>query len=210
MTAVPEIVAAVAVEAGRFRSVIEVAIGVIGRAHGVRGEVTVKPRTDEPGLRFAPGTEVRIEGQQRRLTVDDSREHGGRLLVRFREVMDRTVAETLRGARLVVDVDPEARPDRPEEFYDRQLIGLVVLDSTGHEIGRIAGIAHLPGQDLLEVDLGGSVRLVPFVADLVPEVDLEAGRLRLAEVPGLLADEALSDDETQSDDEALSADEGGE
>ena len=112
-------------------------------------------------------------------------------MVRFREVADRTVAETLRGTRLVVDVDPSQRPEEPEEFYDRQLIGLRVVDAAGTEVGRITGVAHLPSQDLLEIDVAGSSRMVPFVTELVPEVDLGLGLVRLADVPGLLDDDAL-------------------
>ncbi|WP_152362572.1 ribosome maturation factor RimM [Microlunatus speluncae] len=174
---------------------MEVLVGIVGRPHGVRGELAVEPRTDEPALRFAAGTQVRIEGSERSLTVESARDHSGRLLVRFREVLDRTVAETLRGTRLVAEVDPATRPDEPEEYYDRQLIGLRVVDAAGAEIGRIAAVAHLPSQDLLEIDADGTIRLVPFVAELVPEVDLEAGLVRLADVPGLLEDEAPASDD---------------
>jgi len=169
--------------------VVEVLIGVVTRAHGVRGEVVVEARTDEPELRFAAGATARIENQQRTLTVDGARDHGGRLLVRFREISDRNAAEALRGSRLVVDVDPADRPAEPEEYYDRQLIGLTVLDAAGAEVGRVTGVAHLPAQDLLEIDASGAERLVPFVADLVPEIDLARGLLRLADVPGLLSDD---------------------
>ncbi|MFC7621041.1 ribosome maturation factor RimM [Microlunatus sp. GCM10028923] len=168
---------------------VEVLVGVVGRAHGIRGDVAVEPRTDEPEVRFAAGRAVRIEGSPRRLTVVTARDHSGRLLVRFDEVDDRNAAEALRGVRLVVDVDPADRPDRPEEYYDRQLVGLRVLDAGGSEVGRVTGVAHLPAQDLLEIDTGTGEALVPFVTELVPEVDLDQGLLRLADVPGLLSDE---------------------
>ncbi len=182
---------------------IEVLVGIIGRPHGVHGELAVEPRTDEPALRFAPGALVRVEGSDRSLTVESARDHSGRLLVRFRGVSDRNDAEAMRGTRLVAEVDPATGPGEPEEYYDRQLIGLRVIDAGGTEIGQVAAVAHLPSQDLLEIDADGSVRLVPFVAELVPEVDLELGLVRLADVPGLLADEApLSDHGGASDDGA--------
>ncbi|GAB3763238.1 ribosome maturation factor RimM [Microlunatus parietis] len=175
---------------------VEVLVGVVGRAHGIRGDVAVEPRTDEPEVRFAAGRAVRIEGSPRWLTVVSARDHSGRLLVRFHEVEDRNAAEALRGVRLVVDVDPAERPDRPEEYYDRQLIGLRVLDAAGTEVGRVSGVAHLPAQDLLEIDTGDGQALVPFVTELVPDVDLDQGQLRLADVPGLLsAGEAETSDE---------------
>jgi 16S rRNA processing protein RimM len=82
---------------------------------------------------------------------------------------------------------PAERPDQPEEYYDRQLVGLRVLDAAGTEVGRVTGVAHLPAQDLLEIDTGAGEALVPFVSELVPDVDLDQGLLRLADVPGLLA-----------------------
>lgn len=168
---------------------IEVVVGVVGRAHGLGGETVVEVRTDEPERRFATGRELRAEGTDRRLLVASRRDHSGRLLVRFAGVGDRSAAEALRGIRLVTDVPADERPAEPEEFYDRQLVGLTVLDATGARVGRVSGVAHLPAQDLLEVDTPGGERLVPFVQTLVPVVDLAAGVLHLAEVPGLLADE---------------------
>src|SRR5918992_4219773 len=105
---------------------VEVVVGVVGRPHGVRGEVTVEPRTDEPDRRFASGQQLRLEGSSRALTVASMRQHDGRLLVRFVGLTDRTAVEAIRGVRLVADVDPAERPAEPAEFYDRQLVGLHV------------------------------------------------------------------------------------
>ena len=170
---------------------IEVLVGVIGRPHGIRGEVTVDLRTDEPERRFAPGQVLRAEDGPSVYTVTGARAAGGRFLVAFREIGDRAAAESLRGVRLVADVDPALPPDVDGEYYDRQLIGLAVLDHRGELQGRVDGVIHLAAQDLLEVATPAGTRLIPFVAALVPEVDLEAGQLRVADLPGL-----LSDDET--------------
>lgn len=169
---------------------IEVIVGVIGRAHGIKGEVGVELRTDEPERRFAPGARLRPEGGGPELTVEAARAHGGRLLVRFREHHDRTAAERLRGTVLVTDVDAADRPADGEEFYDRQLTGLRVLDAAGTEVGTVVGVVHLPGQDLLEIRTTSGARLVPFMRALVTGVDLVAGAVRLADVPGLLDEEA--------------------
>ena len=170
---------------------IEVLVGVIGRPHGVRGEVTVDLRTDEPERRFAPGQVLRTEDGPNAYTVTGTRAAGGRFLVTFREIGDRAAAESVRGVRLVVDVDPALPPEVDGEYYDRQLVGLAVLDHHGELQGRVDGVIHLAAQDLLEVATPEGSRLIPFVAALVPEVDLESGHLRVADVPGL-----LSDDET--------------
>jgi 16S rRNA processing protein RimM len=167
---------------------VEVVVGVIGRPHGLRGEVAIDLRTDEPERRFAPGQQVRFEGATRVLTVSSRRLHSGRTLVTFTELPDRTTVEAVRGVRLVVDVPAQDTPAEEGEFYDRQLVGLRVLDAAGTDVGAVAAVVHLPAQDALEVLTTTGPRLVPFVLDLVPEVDLERGHVRLADVPGLLTD----------------------
>jgi 16S rRNA processing protein RimM len=169
---------------------VEVLVGVVGRPHGVRGEVAIELRTDEPERRFAVGARLRIEDGDAVVVVTGRRLHGDRLLVRFGGLADRTAVEALRGVRLVADVPVDERPDDAEEFYDRQLIGLRVLDHAGIEVGTVAAVLHRPAQDLLEIDTDDGARLVPFVSALVPTVDPAAGLLRLADVPGLLTDEA--------------------
>jgi 16S rRNA processing protein RimM len=165
---------------------VEVVVGVIGRGHGVRGEVAVELRTDEPDRRFAPGQQLRAEGTSRFFTVLSTRNHPGGLLVRFDEVADRTTADSVRGTLLVADVDVNERPDHSEEFYDRQLIGLVARTADETVVGQVTSILHLPQQDLIEIDTRHGGRLIPFVEALIPEVDLEGGWLRIADVPGLI------------------------
>ncbi|MVA77108.1 ribosome maturation factor RimM [Auraticoccus sp. F435] len=179
---------------------VDVVVGRIGRPHGVRGTVTVEPRTDEPDRRFAPGARLQLVRpaaarstrdrwpSERTLEVADSRWHQGRLLVTFVGVGDRSAAEALREALLVSRVAADETPEEPGEYYDRQLVGLAVLDAAGVEVGRVTEVVHLPAQDLLAVDVSGGSRLVPFVEALVPVVDLAAGHVRLADVEGLLSD----------------------
>jgi 16S rRNA processing protein RimM len=148
----------------------------------------VELRTDEPERRFAPGQVLREEGGTRRFTVRSVRDHSGRLLVRFAELLDRADAEAVRGTLLVAAVEPDERPTEPGEFYDRQLIGLRATTPEGAEVGRVVSVLHLPAQDLLEIETRAGPRLVPFVGVLVPDVDLEAGRITVADVAGLLDD----------------------
>lgn len=168
---------------------IEVVVGRIGRPHGIRGEVGIDLRTDEPERRFVVGGIVRIEGSGRDLRIAALRWHGDRLLASFEGVADRTAVEALRGSVLVVDVAEDERPEEDDEYYDRSLVGLRVLDASGADRGVVTEVVHLPFQDLLAIDVAGTERLVPFVTELVPEVDLENGVVRLADVPGLLEDE---------------------
>ncbi|SDR98768.1 ribosome maturation factor RimM [Microlunatus soli] len=167
---------------------IEITVGAIGRAHGVRGEVAVILRTDEPERRLAPGQVLRGDNGGT-FTVVRTREHQGRWLVTFTELGDRTAAEAARGVQLVADVPPDERPGDDEEYYDRQLVGLTAIVD-GESYGSVRAVLHLPAQDLLEIATADGVRLVPFVSELVPEVDLENSRLVINPVAGLLDDEA--------------------
>lgn len=173
---------------------IEVLVGRIGKPHGVRGEVTIDVRTDEPDLRFAPGSTLRAEppdGADRRpasLTVAGSRWHQRFLLVTFEEVTDRNAAEALRGTLLHITVPTDAVPEDPDEFYDHQLVGLRAEDTDGTPLGEVVAVVHGAAQDLLTVRTpDGRDALVPFVAALVPEVDLAGGRVVVADRPGLVA-----------------------
>jgi len=180
----------------RAERAIDIVVGVIGRPHGVRGEVTVQLRTDEPERRFAPGEVLREEGGTRLFTVRSVRDHSGRLLVKFAELVDRAGAEAARGTLLISAVEPDEQPAEPGEFYDRQLIGLRATTPDGAEVGRVGSVLHLPTQDVLEIETPAGPRLVPFVQALVPDVDLEAGSLTVVDVGGLLDDR---DDDADED-----------
>lgn len=160
-----------------------VVIGRIARAHGLRGELGVQIRTDEPERRFAAGSSV-VCGD-RTLTITSSRHHSGRLLVTFEQISDRTAAEALHGSVLEAHIDPADLPDDPEEFYDHQLVGLEARRGDT-VIGTVTAVLHLPDQDSLAVDVDGREVLIPFVTELVPVVDVAAGFVTVADVPGLL------------------------
>lgn len=165
-----------------------VVIGRIARAHGIRGQVLVEVRTDEPDERFR--TAASLRAGSRTLTVASARPHGDRLLVTFDEVADRTAAEELHGVLLECDIDPLAVPDADDEFYDHQLVGLTARDRSGREVGTVTAVLHLPAQDTVVIDAGGREVLVPFVSELVPHVDVPGGSLVVADLPGLVdADE---------------------
>lgn len=167
---------------------VEVLVGTLGRPHGLKGELSVHVRTDEPDRRLAPGAAVLLDNR-REARVASARWHSGVLLVRFEGSSDRTAAEALRGVELWARVPADEVPADSDDYYDRQLVGLAVRDAAGETVGTIAGVLHLPAQDVLRVRTPSGERLVPFVSQLVPEVDLVAGFVRVADVGGLLADE---------------------
>ncbi len=175
---------------------IDVVVGVVGRAHGLRGDVTVELRTDEPHARFAPGSVLGWEGGTTTLTVAASRPGAaGRWLLRFVEAADRTAAESLRGRILTAHVDPSERPTGDaDEYYDRQLRGLRALTPSGDLIGLVTDVVHLPAQDLLAIRTDSGDRLVPFVSELVPQIDLDAGTATIAAIEGLLSDVGPEDE----------------
>ncbi|MFD7239797.1 ribosome maturation factor RimM [Streptomyces syringium] len=193
---------------------MQLVVGRIGRAHGIKGEVTVEVRTDEPELRLGPGAVLATDpAGVGPLTIETGRVHSGRLLLRFAGVKDRTGAEALRNTLLIAEVDPEDVPEDPEEFYDHQLMDLDVVTVDGVEIGRITEISHLPSQDLFIVERpDGSEVMIPFVAEIVPEIDLEAQRAIIDPPPGLIdADQAVvaSARDAEAADETAAAAESG-
>ena len=180
---------------------MQVTVGRIGRAHGVRGDVVVGVRTDEPELRFAPGSRLDTDpvgvGP---LTVAGYRWHSGDLLVRFTGISDRDAAAELGGTWLLVDSAALGALDDPDEFRDGDLVGLSVRTVDGTVVGTVADVLH-HGQDVLAIDPAGAAGgaggaggagaraeqiLIPFVKAIVPEVDVAAGVLVIDPPEGLL------------------------
>ena len=164
-----------------------VAVGRITRPHGIKGDVAVFV-ISEVERRFAEGATVWLE-DGRSLTIESSRRHGDRTIVRFREVRDRTEAETLAKALLVV---PESMsPDLPEgSWWDHQLVGCRVVTHGGRELGELRDVIHTAANDVWSVlDDAGTETLVPVLNDVLVEVDVEAKRVVVWEIPGLTVPE---------------------
>jgi 16S rRNA processing protein RimM len=173
---------------------MQLVVGRVGRPHGLRGEVTVEVRTDDPAQRFATGSVLATDPAERGpVVVSSSRWHSGRLLVRFADCEDREAAEELRGLVLVVDSGDLPPLADPREFHDHQLVGLRVLTVSGEPVGSVTDVLH-HGQVLLVVagagPRSGTEILIPFVLPIVPEVDVAAGRLVIDPPAGLLDPDA--------------------
>ncbi|WP_413759121.1 ribosome maturation factor RimM [Streptomyces sp. MMBL 11-3] len=171
---------------------MQLVVARVGRAHGIKGEVTVEVRTDEPELRLAPGAVLATDpASAGPLTIETGRVHSGRLLLRFAGVRDRNGAEALRNTLLIADVDPDETPEDPDEYYDHQLMDLDVVLADGTEVGRITEISHLPSQDLFVVERpDGTELMIPFVEEIVTEIDLAEQRAVIDPPPGLIDDRA--------------------
>ncbi|MFC8669540.1 ribosome maturation factor RimM [Streptomyces sp. NPDC057199] len=171
---------------------MQLVVARVGRAHGIKGEVTVEVRTDEPELRLGPGAVLATDpASAGPLTIETGRVHSGRLLLRFEGVRDRNGAEALRNTLLIAEVDPDDKPEDPDEYYDHQLMDLDVVLEDGTEVGRITEISHLPSQDLFVVERAdGTEVLIPFVEEIVVDIDLEKQRAVIDPPPGLIDDRA--------------------
>ncbi|MEU0500475.1 ribosome maturation factor RimM [Nocardia sp. NPDC004278] len=157
---------------------MELVVGRVAKSHGVRGELVVEVRTDDPDARFAPG--VRLRGRAarsnevREFTVESAREHSGRLLVQLVGVSDRTAADALRGTLFVVDSADLPPSEDPDEYYDHELEGLTVQLTDGTVVGEVTEVLHSAAGELLSVRAADDGReiLIPFVTAIVPTVSL--------------------------------------
>ena len=164
---------------------MQLQVARIGKPHGIRGEVTVQVLTDAPGDRFVPGTEFVVEpAQAGPLTVNSARWNKDILLLGFDEIGTRNEAETLRGAKLFIETE-ELDEDDDEGWYEHELVGLEARIGSS-VVGKVTALNTMPVQDLLMVTTPeGKEILVPFVEQIVPEVNVEEGFILLTPPDGL-------------------------
>jgi 16S rRNA processing protein RimM len=182
---------------------MQLTVARIGRAHGLRGEVALDLRTDNPRDRFGVGTVLlTVPAARGPLTVASTRTQQDRWFVTFAEIADRTMAEAMRGTELVVDEDES---DEDDAWYPHELAGLRAEHVDGRVLGEIIGLEHLPAHDMLVLrEPDGARTLIPFVKVMVPVVDVAGGRVVLDPPGGLLASDAANlvvSEETVGDDD---------
>jgi 16S rRNA processing protein RimM len=163
-----------------------IVVGIVTTAHGLRGEVAVQNRSDNPD-RWRDGARVLLE-TGRELTIDHARPHGRRMLVKFAGIDDRDAAERLRGANLVV---PESWvPALPDgEWWSHEVVGSEVWTEGGRRLGVVTEVIANPANDLWVTVDRGNETLIPALADLLVEVDVRAKRIVVRDVPGLTVPE---------------------
>ncbi|MFJ3471865.1 ribosome maturation factor RimM [Microbacterium maritypicum] len=173
-------------------------VGRLVKAHGLKGGLKLELYTDNPEGRFTPGAGFTLQVPEaspwhgKQITVREYRVMNGNPVVFFEDVDDRDAADSLVRAILWIDQDADEIED--DAWFDHQLVGLdVVRDDT--VIGRVVRVEHFPAQDLLIVKAGEDEVMVPFVAAIVPTVDVQAGRVIVTPPPGLF--EEIADAEPQ-------------
>jgi 16S rRNA processing protein RimM len=173
-------------------------IGRLTKAHGLKGGIKVEMFTDDPDGRFTPGAVFTLQvptsspWHGKTIELVELKWYNSHAVAFFKDVPDRSVAETLIKAILWIDHDLTDLPDEDDAWFDHQLIGLAVLRD-GVKVGVVAQIDHFPAQDLLTVTTDSGDVLVPFVKAIVSSVDIKAGTLTVTPPVGLF--EELPDDE---------------
>jgi len=181
-------------------------VGRLTKAHGLKGAIKVELYTDEPEKRFVPGAifSLQVPSESpwhgKNIELNELRWYNSHPVAFFKDVDDRTAAESLIKAILWVEHDASVLPDDPEAWYDHQLTGLRALRE-GVEVGTVVRVDHMPAQDLLIVKTDSGEVMVPFVKAIVPEVDIAAGTVILTPPAGLF--EELADDEDDDADAAI-------
>jgi 16S rRNA processing protein RimM len=173
-------------------------VGRLLKAHGLKGAIKLELYTDDPERRFTPGAVFSLQvptsspWHGKTLELIELRWYNTHPVGFFKDVSDRTQAESLVKAILWIDQDAAELPEEEDAWYDHQLVGLTALRD-GVKVGVVARVDHLPAQDLLAVNTGDREVLVPFVKAIVPAVDLAAGTVTITPPEGLFED--LPDDD---------------
>ena len=170
---------------------MQLVVARIGRAHGVRGEVTIEVRTDHPEERFKEGALLETEPSHLGpLKIVSVKNHNGTLLLSFEGREDRNKAEELRNVLLLADVKVDESALEEDEFHATAILGCSAFLEDGRKLGEVIDILQLPSQDTLVIkrltEDGGEEVLIPFVKKHVPEIDLKLKRLTVKDVEGLI------------------------
>ena len=165
-------------------------VGRLVKAHGLKGALKLELYTDSPDQRFRAGQELELQVPEtsewfgKTVKVAELRFYNQSPVLFLEGIQDRSQAETLVKAILLIETDLEQLPEDPEAWYDHQLVGLTAL--VGEEVvGKVIRVDHLPAQDLLAIETSNGEVLVPFVKQIVPSVDIKKGQVVLTPPAGL-------------------------
>jgi 16S rRNA processing protein RimM len=159
-------------------------LGVIGAAHGIKGEVRIKAFTGDP-LAIA-GYGPLTDAKGRRFEIAEARTAKEVVVARIKGITSREAAESLNGVELFVARDKLPPPDDEDEFLQADLIGCAVVDPSGAVLGTVTSVDNYGAGDLLDVETpdGRSV-LMPFTKAFAPRIDITARRIEAEPPAGL-------------------------
>lgn len=185
---------------------MQLTVGIIGAAKGLKGEVRLNVRTDAPEKRLAVGTMLETEpASYGPVTIAACRTYKGDTYVKFAEYADRTGAEALRGVKLVIESDEDEAEE--DAWFSHELVGLEVLDPDGYTLGTVSGLENYDHHDILLVtEPDGIITRVPFVKAIVTEVDLDDNCIVVDAPVGLFSTDELPEDWDEDDDAGADAD----
>ena len=168
-------------------------VGRLLKAHGLKGAIKLELYTDTPNERFFPGAVFELQVPEesawfgKTVTVTELRWYNQAPVIFLEGVSDRSAAESLIKAILLINTDADQLPTEPDAWYDHQLVGLKVVRD-GREVGEVVRVEHFPAQDLLIVKTGDREVMLPFVSAIVPSVDVAAGVVTVTPPVGLFED----------------------
>lgn len=161
-----------------------VRIGKIVGCHGVRGDVKIRPASEDASW-AEPGQKIILKhgktGEHQHFTIKTARDQGPLIIVGFEGVPNRTAIEPLIGSTLFADIADLAEPDEGEFWVD-DLIGLSVIDAqNARKRGVVKDLLSSSGTDFLEIQIedSGQTVVIPFIDKFFPEVDLEKGTVSI-------------------------------
>ena len=167
-------------------------VGRVRKPQGIHGELLIEPLTDVPDVIFASGNRVfggtadgHIDNSVSSLTVRRARPFKGGYIIGFTEITDRAAADGWRGRYLLSDAASN-RALAEDEIYRHELLGMLVLDDNLGELGNVTELYEFPQGLMLEVGTHRGPVLVPYRAEIVREVDVEAKTIRIRAPEGLI------------------------
>ena len=189
-------------------------VGRLTKAHGLKGAIKIEMYTDDPDRRFVPGAVFFLQvpeaspWHEKTLELIELKWYNTHAVGFFKDVNDRTAAESLAKGILLVDHDLAEASTEEDAWYDHQLVGLAVMRD-GVKIGTVTQLDHKPAQDLLHIETDAGEILVPFVKAIVPTVDIAAGTMTVTPPPGLFepVPDADSDEEAAPGEETAPGEE---
>lgn len=164
-----------------------VAVGRILKTYGLRGWVKLEALTTNP-RRFRKGNTFILEGEtaEERLVLEEAKEVQGALTAKFQGLENREQAAALVGKLLFVTAR-ELGESPQDSFWEHQLLGLEVITMDGDRLGEVVEVMETGANDVLVVE-GDREYLIPMIAEVVKEIDLDSGTIMVKPLPGLLED----------------------